>query len=373
MCSDTFSAQIGNELIDAVMETKLLDFNLDKSCYLVIGAKGAQNDIRIQFEENPLKLSGVCMKEVNEEKYLGDYISAEGLGKSTIVTINKRYNKVITTLSEIRAVIEDCRAHITGGLVTGLEIWEMAVMPYLLNNCETWSDIPPEALQLLDNLQNEFLRHLLATPRTCPTPSLMWETGTITMENKILKKKLLFYHHLLHLPQDSLAWQIGQTQLKLELPGLLQECKMFAKEMELPVVQQCTKYQWKTMVNKKVKTKNKNDLLELIVKKNYKKLDIDQLNTEEFEMKPYMTKLNMHAARTKFAIRTKMVKTVKLNYKNDPCNKRSMWQCDDCSSIDSQEHILWCPAYSLFRLEKDLDSDKDLTRYFQQVLQFRDK
>ena len=114
-------------------------------------------------------------------------------------------------------------------------------------------------------------------------------------------------------------------------------------------------------------------LLNSIDKANYKKLDISEMRTESFEMKAYFSELNMHEARTKFAIRTKMVKTVKLNYKNDPKHKMSLWKCDDCSSIDSQEHILWCPAYSQFRIDKDLDEDKDLTRYFQQVLNFREK
>ena len=75
MCSDTLSAQLGNELINAVMETKLLDFNLDKSCYIVTGNKSAQNDIRNSLKVTPLYLSGKLMKECTAEKYLGDYIS----------------------------------------------------------------------------------------------------------------------------------------------------------------------------------------------------------------------------------------------------------------------------------------------------------
>ena len=74
-----------------------------------------------------------------------------------MVTIKKRYDKVKTALKEIRAVIEDCRANLTGGLVTGLEIWEVAVMPFLLNNSETWTDIHKDALEMLENLQVEFL------------------------------------------------------------------------------------------------------------------------------------------------------------------------------------------------------------------------
>ena len=198
------------------------------------------------------------MKEVSEEKYLGDYISTKGLADSIIVTIDKRMKKANTAIMEVRAVVEDCRAMVTGGISTGLEIWEMAVTPYLLNNCDTWNNLPLKAIEMLDNLQNDFLRSLLATPRTCPTPSLMWETGTMTMENRIIKKKLLFYHHLLHLPQGSLAWQICQVQTKLALPGLVQECKELLKNMELPNVEHCSQLQWKQAVNKAMKTKNKN-------------------------------------------------------------------------------------------------------------------
>ena len=312
------------------------------------------------------------MKEVPNQKYLGDYISTNGLGDSIIVTINNRVKKV-TALMEVRAVVEDCRAQVTGGIVTGLEIWEMAVTPYLLNNCDTWNSLPTVALELLEDLQNQFLRNLLATPRTCPTPSLLWETGTISMKNKIIKKKLLFYYHILHLPHDSLAWQTYDVQTKLALPGLIQECEEMLNKMELPKANDCTQLQWKTAVKKAIKMKSRNDLLEVIDEKEYKKINLDELKKENFEIKPYMCKLNLQSARTKFAIRTKMTKTVKLNYKNDPSNKNKLWMCDDCSSVDSQEHILWCPAYGHLRLEKNLEDDRDLTRYFQQVLQLRDK
>ena len=128
-------------------------------------------------------------------------------------------------------------------------------MPYLLNNGETWCDIPDEAINMLDTVQKEFLRKLLSTPMRCPIPSLMWETGTTTMTNRILKKKLNFFHHILHLSKDSLAWQVGEVQLKLGLPGLLQECKLWTKELELPDVMKCSKLQWKNVVRKKLEEK----------------------------------------------------------------------------------------------------------------------
>ena len=47
-----------------------------------------------------------------------------------------------------------------------------------------------------------------------------WCSKTFAMENKILKKKLLFHHHLLYLYQYSLAWQLGKVQTKLSIPRL---------------------------------------------------------------------------------------------------------------------------------------------------------
>ena len=221
LCLDPFSAQIGNEFMDNIMETKLLDFNLDKSCYMVVGNKSAKAEIKDHFKVQPLTLSGKPMKEVEHEKYLGDYISASGTAESSFITTSKRHKKSLNALYEIKAVIEDCRAEVVGGIVTGLEIWELAVIPYLINNCETWACMPQKTLDILDSLQNQFLRSLLATPRGTPTPALMWETGTSTMGNRILKRKLIFVHHLFNLPETSLANQCARMQEEMALPGLI--------------------------------------------------------------------------------------------------------------------------------------------------------
>ena len=105
----------------------------------------------------------------------------------------------------------------------------------------------------------------------------------------------------------------------------------------------------------------------------YKKINTDEMKTENFERKPYLTNLRMDHARIKFKIKTKMLKNVKMNYKNDPKNVKKLWQCSECEHIDSQEHILWCDGYKNLRENKDLSSDVDLARYYQQVLLKREK
>ena len=63
--------------------------------------------------------------------------------------------------------------------------------------------------------------------------------------------------------------------------------------MELPDAKSCTKLQWKKQVNQKIKKKNRQDILDTIETKNYKKLDLEELKAEQFERKSYLTDLNM--------------------------------------------------------------------------------
>ena len=119
--------------------------------------------------------------------------------------------------------------------------------------------------------------------------------------------------------------------------------------------------------------KDKNKLVLVKISKRYKKIKSDEMPLEKFERKSYLTNLRMDQARTKFKLKTKMMKNIKLNYKNDPKNVMKLWKCTECDYIDSQDHILWCEGYTELRKNKDLENDYDLTSYFQQVMQQRER
>ena len=143
-CLGPVSAQMGNDRMKVMAETKLLDYNQEKSFVAVI--------------------------------------------------IDKRGGKVLKFIFEIRAIIDDCRSHVAGRISSGLDIWEMAVIPFLTSNCDTWysiSDHSDKSLQELDKLQNRFYRMLLNVPNGCQTPSLYWDLGGLLMKNRILKKSIL--------------------------------------------------------------------------------------------------------------------------------------------------------------------------------------
>ena len=241
-------------------------------------------EIEKQMETTPLTLCGQEMKCLEKEKYLGDMICSGGLAASVQATVMKRKGQVVSSILDTKAVVEDCRANVVGGITAGLEIWELAILPYLLNNSETWIETSKKTIETLDDIQCMFYRYLLATPRTCPIPALLWETGGLMMEHRIAQKKLLFYHHLINLPKNSLAYEVAATQVALSYPGLMMECLDLMEEYNLPDAKLSSKIQWKKIVKKAICDENEKSLLNTI-KEKYKKLEYNTLSEENCNVK----------------------------------------------------------------------------------------
>ena len=116
---------------------------------------------------------------------------------------------------------------------------------------------------------------------------------------------------------------------------------------------------------------NKSDLLSKMT--NLSKLNCKSLSEEKYCIKDYFSELNVEEARIKFRIRSSMMRTVKMNFSSDPKFRQDLWECQHCSYRDTQSHIiLTCPAYEHLRVNKNLESDKDLVLFFQEVLERRD-
>ena len=328
--------------------------------------------MKAKLNDCPLTLCGREMNYVYQEKYLGDQICSAGLAASALATVEKRADKVNTAIYEIKAIIEDCRINCVGGLSSGLHLWEAAVIPFITNNSETWTELSKCTVDRLEGLQIQFLRALFATPSSTPTPALCWETGTLTMANRIAKKKLLFFHHLLNLEPDTLAYEVAAIQSEMGYPGLIKECNELTAELRLEDIRskKMSKLQWKKAVNSAILEKNCTDLLGIIAK-NYKKLDYRKLSEEKFEMKEYIKTNKIQDSRTLFQAKSKMMRSVKMNYKNHPEYLKTNWSCSGCSLVDSQEHLLWCDSYAHLREGLDLAKDDDLVRYYRNFLRIR--
>ena len=208
---------------------------------------------------------------------------------------------------------------------------------------------------------------LLSVPVGCPIPIMYWDCAGLTMKHRIVQKKLLLLHHIANLDNNSLAKKIFNVQTKLSFPGLVEECQEYLVMFGAGLLTNYTKQQWKIFVIKNILKLNRETLLEKM-KSSYKKLDHKIFEQERFELKPYLTDLQMDEARDYFRIRSFMTKSIKMNFASDPSYKKYSWKCDHCINIDTQSHVRHCEAYEHFRVGKDLDND----RYYRQVIDMRE-
>ena len=105
MSSSRVAAQAGNDYIRSCMEVKLLDLNVDKSCYIIIGNGKSTADLRSEIEKFPLSLCNNPMKEKTGDKYLGDILNCRGLASSAHETIMDRYGRVFASIVDTQAIV----------------------------------------------------------------------------------------------------------------------------------------------------------------------------------------------------------------------------------------------------------------------------
>ena len=98
LANDPASLQAGNDRLEVMAETKLLDLNLEKSGYMIVGKNKASQQIIEQLLSNPVTLCGKPMNCVSEAKLLGDWLSEKGLSECVATTVKKRKGITIASI-----------------------------------------------------------------------------------------------------------------------------------------------------------------------------------------------------------------------------------------------------------------------------------
>ena len=357
------------------MEMKQLQMNVSKCGTLFFGKKKEVEKIRSEIEESKcLTINSNPVPFKITEKYLGDFFHCEGLAKSAETTVNKRFGLALNSVIELKCVIEDFRMHKLGGINCGLEIFNIAILPALLYNSETWFEIADTTIDRLDRLQLILLRNLFAVPSSTPIPALSWDSGQLSMKHKINEKKLNFIYFLGNLNSSVLAKQVYETQKLYNFPGFIPEAKSLLKFYDLPNIidekHELSKFVWKKRVREAIKIKYEEELKSRM--SNYSKLKGSPLMNENWETRSYIQDMRLEDARTNFRMRCSMLRTVKMNQKSNEIFARELWACNQCGKIDSQSHIMWCPALASLREGLNIDNDVDVVHYFQKVISLRE-
>ena len=246
------------------------------------------------------------------------------------------------------------------------DLWNTAMIPSLLANCGTWTELPTKAVEVCDELQNLFIRIMLEVPVSTPKVALRVESGMLAMKQRIWLEKLNLAQFIRQSGSKSLAGKVYREQLEQGWPGLAKEVEEICKEIKVNNLNEGDVPKWKL---KDAINRHHADEARAEMGKKMKDIKDEEIG----KTKEYMMTRCIADCRLQFRIRTNMVElkaNMKGMYKD---GDYSCLGCGDKASIEDQSHVVRCPAYADSRIGLNLDRNEDLVKYFRQVMLLRMK
>ena len=354
-----------------VMKMMQTELNTTKSGYILMGPKSQIELARKRMEEQPVICGEFVMKELKEEKWLGDYL-AEDLKRSVMLTIKKRAAKTRRAAFEILNIVKDYRAQRIGGFLTSLVLWETCVIPSLIYNCSTWVGIGKEEIKMLEGLQEFFLRMLWGTGPGAPRVALRADTGTRSMESRIWCEKIMLIFHISRLEDGELAKDMLEEQGANNWTGMLKEVKELVKMLRIedPRVTQSSRRAYKEEVSRACRWKDEAMMKEEMGRMKEKKMRT--MYYQNLEMKEYVKKGTLFSTRRTWEVRSHMLDLAG-NYPGHKKYEKTDWKCRACDQQvrEDQEHVTHCEGYEDLKAKADLMNEEELVQFFTRVMERR--
>ena len=146
-----------------------------------------------------MKFWDFIRKEKEQDVYLGDVLSSNGLEASVDATAKHRIGKVKGIMYEVAAIMKDRRMQAMGGMEVAWQIWERSIVPALLANCGSWVGISKTTIKTLNDLQSLYCRLIYSCPDSTPIPSLRGKAGLLSMDFRIMSEKVCLVSRIMNM------------------------------------------------------------------------------------------------------------------------------------------------------------------------------
>lgn len=164
-----------------------LDINYDKTKILIFGTR---NDDRFDFRIGENKIS-IC----KEFKYLGVVFTKN---RSFAKAIKHNYDQAKKAMHLLYKRIR----HLNLPIDLQLQLFDHTILPIALYGCEVWAF---EKVQLIENLQNEFLRYITNLRKSTPVYMLHAEFGRRPIDIVIKTRLIGFWMNIINGKESKLS------------------------------------------------------------------------------------------------------------------------------------------------------------------------
>ena len=176
-------------------KAKKLSLNTDKCKVLHIGKK-------MKCRAN-LKVHDSAMKSVDREKYLRQYISADGKNDRNI---EDRCSRGIGIISQVHVLMTAISIgayffHI------GLIMRETNLVNGILFGSEAWYGLTKNQIERLENTDLSFFRKLFLAHSKSAKESFLLETGKLPLSFILINRRLMYWHHIVNSKKEGLLFK----------------------------------------------------------------------------------------------------------------------------------------------------------------------
>ena len=315
------------------METKKkMTFNVEKSNYLIItNSKKKKEEIKVELSKGPVT-------RVQEYKYLGDYFVEKGDHGENI---RKRKTKGEAAIQNMLRIADP---KLTGkmSIQICLKIMETMIIPMILHNSETWTNLKSKDIEELEKIQKHILNKIFGMSANNPYWGILAETGTWPMEKRIHYKKAMFLHHLIKSDEKRIAKQVLKKQKEMDnwantwYKEIEDITKRYKIEISFEELEKTKKSEWKKKVKQQIKEKIQKEFIE----KTNKMKKLRFIKDDTFKMKEYIIEGESEEVKKMMKIRLNMIE-IKGNFKGN--FRDGEYKCPLCKKEnDGTEHLYEC-------------------------------
>ena len=288
--------------------------------------------MKINSPEPEIKLGEHHLEYTNKMKYLGDIISNDGKIDDLIKDRKNAITGMTAELVSIMAQIQNETA-----IKAKIQFIRGILIPKLLANSETWNNLTKTNMTDLEKIFIKSIKRILRIPESTPNMGILNELGLLTIENEMMKRRIVYLHAILN-GQNQIIKEILNQQQKLPgqtwITNTLNMMEKLKITTDLSEFRDLSKYKIKKIIKEKICKKQKNELEENF--KESTKCKNLQINTGN--PKNYLVELSPKKAKIILLTKLGMI-DIKANFKN----KYQNMECRMCKKEnETLEHITKC-------------------------------
>ena len=360
---DVMKAGTANDVRKAIRnfaemeKLKKFTYGLKKTNYMILRTGREKDEIVVESVKN-----GV-VQEVSEYKYLGLWVNRDG---NLMLHLDKKGGQITGQVSALKSLAS---YHNVGSefVKLRLKLYELCLVPSILYNLEGWNKLTKAELKKLESIQHRTLCTLLHLPKSTPYVGLLNELGMWRMEEKLMYRKMMLYHNIIHSSEKRLCRKIIKDQEKNEEEGTFyHETKVYFNKIGIDIKDVDTML--KSQLKKTIKERLSNRMVDVIKKTMHMTKSRFQNVPTKLETKKYINNLSG----------TESLKTLKtrLNmqpvYGNFKCDITKQRVCQHCNKEDdTTEHLVSCKIFET-GLDPEMLKNEDNYELWKQINQLID-